>query len=75
MQVGVDLSRSAGPVLGKEMQSGCTAAQQLLCQLGPDHDPYPPNLIIVIGHLVDPVSHRAGQGGPGQFGEARHLAA
>src|SRR5688500_4845616 len=74
MQVGVNLSRSAGPVLGEEMQSGRAAAQQLLSQLGTDHDPYPPNLIIVISDLVDPVCHRAWQRGPGQFGEARHLA-
>src|SRR5512133_1464561 len=73
MQVGVNLSSSSRTVLGKKVQSRCAAAQQLLRQLSADLDPYPPNLIIVVGHLIDPICHRLWQGGPGQLGKPDHL--
>src|SRR5512133_986482 len=57
MQVGVDLSSSPRPVLSEEMQAGRAPAQQLLGQLGSDLDPDPPNLIIVVGHVLDLVGH------------------
>ena len=74
MQIGVDLSSSAGPVLSEEMQSGCAPAQQLLGQLGSDPDAYPPNLIIVVGDLVDPVRHPFRQCSPRQLSKPDHLA-
>src|SRR5512133_3966160 len=73
MQVGVNLSSSSRTVLGKEVQSRCAAAQQLLGQLSSDLDPYPPNLIIVVSDLIDPVCHRLGQRGPRQLSESDHL--
>jgi hypothetical protein len=39
------------------VQAWRTAAQQLLGQFSPDLDPYPANLIIIVGDLVDPVRH------------------
>src|SRR3954469_8234970 len=73
MQVGENLSSSPGTVLGKEMQPGCAPAQQLLGQLSSDLDSHPPDLIIVIGDLIDPLCHRLRQRRARELGKPGNL--
>ena len=56
------------------MKSGCAPAQQLLGHLSTDLDPDPPDLIIIVCDLIDPLCHRRGQRGTGQLSEPGHLA-
>src|SRR5215218_7977451 len=74
VQIGVDLSSSAGTVLSEEVQSRCAATQQLLGQLSSDLDPYPPDLIIIVGYLVDAIGHRGWQRGSRKLSKPDQLA-
>src|SRR5215212_863535 len=74
LEIGVNLSGSAGAILSVEVQAGGTAGQQDFTQLGGDLDPHLPHLIIVFRDRGYPISHQSRQFGTAQLRKALDLS-